>query len=166
MRKLYEEIKRVFDSETSFRVLLVLGIAIVLLVVFSAGVNVGFRKASFGRAWGDNYERNFGMHFGRPMMLERDNFPNAHGATGQILKINLPSIVVQDRDKTEKVVLIKEDTQIHERMESVSPQDLKVDDFVVVIGNPNAQGQIEAKLIRIMPMGIFPSPSFPGPARQ
>ena len=30
-------------------------------------------------------------------------------------------------------------------------KDLKIDDFVVVIGTPDEQGQIEAKFIRIMP---------------
>jgi hypothetical protein len=35
--------------------------------------------------------------------------------------------------------------------ETVKISDLKVDDFVVVIGEPNDSGQIEAKFIRLLP---------------
>lgn len=150
MKKIYEEIKKVFDSKISNKVLITIGSAIVIILVFSAGVSVGFHKASFGRAWGENYERNFGMRPNRPMFME-NNFPNAHGAIGKIIKIELPTIIVQDKNNTEKVVLTKDDTQIQRMKERMSKNDLKIDNFVVVIGSPNEQGQIEAKLIRIMP---------------
>ncbi len=146
-----EDIKKVFESKVSFRILLGIGIAIVALLIFSLGVVVGFHKASFGRAWEENYERNFGLMPNRPPL---DNFPNASGATGKIIKVTLPTIIVEDRNNTEKVVLIKDDTQIQEMRAVVTANDLKIDDFVIVIGTPNTQGQIEAKLIRIMPAPI------------
>ncbi|MFA5095494.1 MAG: hypothetical protein WC447_02460 [Candidatus Paceibacterota bacterium] len=161
MKKIYEDIKRVFESKVSTGVLVGIGIIIIAMLVFSAGIFVGFRKASFGRAWGENYERNFGMRPNRSMFGE-DNFPNAHGATGKIIKVELPAIIVQDKDNTEKVILIKDDTQIQKMKGEVATNDLKTDDFVVVIGNPNEQGQIEAKFIRIMPIGDMPV--FPPPA--
>jgi hypothetical protein len=151
MKKIYEDIKKVFESKVSFRILGGIGIVIVLLLIFSAGITVGFHKASFGHAWGENYERNFGMMPGRPMF---DNFPNAGGAIGKIIKIELPTIIVQDKDNTEKVILIKNDTQIQKMKNSITTKDLKIDDFIVVIGVPNGQGQIEAKFIRIMPLGL------------
>ena len=159
MQKVYEDIKKFFDSKVLFRVFGGIIIFIVLLVVFSAGVNVGFHKATFGRAWGDNYERNFGMMQGRSM-LGRDNFPNANGAVGKIIKITLPTMIVQDKDNTEKVILIKDDTKIQEMMTNVNANGLTINDFVVIIGSPNAQGQIEAKLIRIMPAGMPVPPPF------
>ena len=156
MKKIYEDIKNVFESKIAFRILCVLGVIIVSLLIFSAGVTVGFHKASFGRAWGDNYEHNFGMRPNHPM-FGQDNFPNANGAIGKIIKITLPTIIVQDKDNTEKVVLIKDDTKIQKMMSIIKPSDLATDDFVVIIGSPNTQGQIEAKLIRIMPAGM-PAP--------
>ena len=156
MKKIYEDIKNVFESKIAFRILCVLGVIIVSLLIFSAGVTVGFHKASFGRAWGDNYEHNFGMRPNHPM-FGQDNFPNANGAIGKIIKITLPTIIVQDKDNTEKVVLIKDDTKIQKIMSAVKSSDLAVDDFVIIIGSPNTQGQIEAKLIRIMPAGM-PAP--------
>jgi len=162
MEKIHENIKKVFEGKNSFRILCVIGFVIVALLIFSAGIKVGFYKASFGRAWGENYERNFGMMQNRPM-FGNDNFPNAHGAIGKIIKKELPTIIVQDKDNTEKVVLIKADTQIQKIKEKATQADLKIDDFIVVIGTPNEQGQIEAKFIRIMPAGMpgMPLPQAP-----
>ena len=166
MKKIYEDIKKVFESKIAFKILCAVGIVLVSLLIFSAGVTVGFYKASFGRAWGDNYERNFGMMPNRPI-FGQDNFPNANGAIGKIIKITLPTIIVQDRGNTEKVVLIKDDTKIQEMASIIQPSDLAIDDFVVIIGSPNAQGQIEAKLIRIMPAGmpVPPPPLAPAPTK-
>lgn len=160
MQKIKEKIEKMFESKVLFRVLCGVGIIIIILLVFRAGMAVGFRRASFGRAWGENYERNFGMMPNR-QMFGRDNFPNANGAIGKIIKIELPTIIVQDKNNIEKVVLIKNDTQIQKIRTGVLASDLKIDDFIVVIGTPNEQGQIEAKLIRIMPLGMpIPPPPF------
>lgn len=148
-----ESVKKILESKVVIKVLYGIGIVLVAMVIFYAGITVGFHKASFGHAWGENYERNFGMMQNRPM-FGQDNFPNANGAIGKIIKITLPTIIVQDRDNIEKVILIKSDTQIQKLRENITTNDLKVDDSIVVIGTPNGQGQIEAKFIRIMPLPI------------
>jgi hypothetical protein len=155
-----EDIKKVLESKVTVRVLCGMGIVIIAMLIFSAGINVGFHKASFGRAWGENYERNFGMMPNRPM-FGQNNFPNANGAIGKIIKITLPTVIVQDKGNTEKVILIKSDTQIQKIKENITANELKVDDFIVVIGSPNEQGQIEAKFIREMPSPeLMPGPKF------
>ena len=154
MKEINEKIKKIFESKVLIGVLYGVGIVIVFGLVFSAGIFVGFHKASFGRAWGDNYERNFGMMPSHPG-FGKDNFPNAYGAIGKIIKIELPTIIVQDQDKTEKVILIKDGTKIQKMRENITTNDLKIDDFIVVIGSPNDKGQIEAKFIRIMPSPDF-----------
>ena len=161
MKKIYEDIKKVFESKVSTKILIIIGIAIVAMLIFSAGIFVGFHKAGFGRDWGENYERNFGMRSGG-MMFGRDNFPNSHGAVGKILKIESPTIIVQDtKDNTEKIILIKDDTRIQKMMTNITANDLVVNDYIVVIGSPNSQGQIEAKLIRVMPSPeLMPGPKF------
>lgn len=155
MQNIKEKVAKVFESKMTLGVLYTVGIIIVGLLIFSAGVRVGFHKASFGRAWGENYERNFGMMGpGRPPFgFGRDSYPNAHGATGKIIKTELPNIIVQDKDNTEKVVLIKDDTVIQQMMQNIKASDLAVDQYIVVIGSPNDKGQIEAKFIRVMPFG-------------
>ena len=58
---------------------------------------------------------------------------------------------MQDKDSTEKVILAANDTQVQRMRENITANDLKINDFLVVIGSPNEQGQIEAKLIRLVP---------------
>jgi hypothetical protein len=156
---MYENIKKIFESKMLFKILCGIGIVVVALLIFYAGVTVGFHKATFGRAWGENYERNFGFGPDHPL-LGKDNFPNANGAIGKIIKIELPTIIVTDKDNTEKVILLDTNTQIQKMKENIATTDLNVNDFVVVIGSPNEQGQIEAKFIRVMPVGI-PVPPVP-----
>ena len=153
MEKIEENIRKVLESKTAVRILYVIGIFIIVMLIFSAGIIVGFHKASFGHAWEENYEHNFGMIPNRPMLGE-DNFPNAHGAIGKIIKIELPTIIVADKDNTEKVVLLKDDTKIEKMKMQIKSSDLAIDDFIVVIGSPSDKGQIEAKFIRVMPAGI------------
>lgn len=148
------EVKKVFKSKVLKAIICCLGFVIVASFIFKAGVFVGFQKASFGRNWGDNYSRNFGMmpRGPRSMMEDFDNLPNPHGAIGKIVKIDASSVVVvDDKDKTEKVILINSDTKIFKMRESIVKDNLVVGDFVIVIGDPNKDGQIEAKLIRLMP---------------
>ncbi|MFA6585967.1 MAG: hypothetical protein WCS86_02280 [Candidatus Paceibacterota bacterium] len=152
MKKIYEDIKKVFESKVSTGFIYLIGAIIIVILIFSAGVSVGFHKASFGRAWGENYEKNFGMRPSGPMSgFGKDNFPNANGAIGKIIKITLPTIIVRDKNNTEKVILLSDNTQIQEMMANIKSTDLSLDDYIIVIGSPNNQGQIEAKFIRVMP---------------
>ena len=151
MKKIHEKIVTFFESKVLVGILYGVGIIIVLAFVFSAGISVGFHKASFGKNWGDNYERNFGMRPVGMIGFGKDNFPNSHGAIGKIIKIELPTITVADKDQTEKVILVGNDTKIDQTRTQINAQHLKVDDFVIVIGSPNTQGQIEAKFIRVVP---------------
>ncbi|MFA6273999.1 MAG: hypothetical protein WC662_02455 [Candidatus Paceibacterota bacterium] len=163
MKKIHEELEKVLKSKVLVKVLYIVGVVIIIGLIFSAGTFVGFHKASFGCAWGDNYYKNFGMGMskigqGGPMKnfgMMNDYFPNAHGVIGKILKIELPNMIVLDKDNFEKIIVIKNDTLVHQMREVVTVNNLKVDDFVTIIGSPNSQGQIEAKLIRIMPAPNF-----------
>ena len=128
-----------------------IGIAVAVIIVFQAGIWVGYRKAAFSFRWGDNYYRSFGGPRGDfAPGLPHGDFPDANGAAGRIIKIDLPTFIVEGQDRAEKIILIKDDTFIKRFRDTVKPEDMRVDDFVVIIGAPNDQSQIEAKLIRLM----------------
>lgn len=158
------KIKNILKSKTFKTVIITLGVLAVASFIFQAGQMAGFRKASFGRDWGSNYVMNFGSpHMGPQMMGERfgdlDILPNAGGAIGRIIKIELPMIVVLDeKDNTEKVVLIDDKTQIRMVRENITKDNLKIDEHIVVMGAPNSSGQIEARLIRILPAPLDQAP--------
>jgi len=149
-----EEIKKVFKSKVFQVIIYILGFVVIASFIFKAGMYAGLEKASFGKNWGDNYTKNFGMQLRGPRMFmeDFDNFPNPHGAIGKIIKNNGDSIVVLDgKDRTEKIVIINNKTQIRQAKFDVKKEDLTPDSFVVVIGQPNKDGQIEARLIRVVP---------------
>ena len=130
-----------FQSKAFKIILIVIGCFIVLMLVFKLGMIVGSTKERFFHRWAENYSRNFG---GMGEM-------KAHGDFGQIIKIELPTIVIKGEKDVEKVILLKDDTIIERFREKISSQDLKVNDKIVIIGSANDVGQIEAKMIRIMP---------------
>lgn len=141
------------------KVLYGIGIIIIALLIFKAGTFVGYRKAAFSYGLGENYYRAFGGHRGgmmdgrnMPGFPNDKDFSNPYGPMGKIIKVEPPTLILEDRDNVEKVVLVKDDTVIRRLRDTIKLTDLKPGDFIVVIGSPNSQGQIEAKLIRIMPM--------------
>lgn len=155
-------IKNFFEDKKNKKVLCVIGTIIIALVIFQAGIFVGYHKAAYSYGWGENYYKTFGergwrgardhdfniMGFGHHMGM---GLSNSHGTVGKIISINLPNIIIEDQDRIEKTVLLTNDTVIRSLRDEVDPSRLSVGDFVVVIGTPNEQAEIEARLIRIMP---------------
>ena len=146
--------KEFFQSKKFTQALYGVGVAIAVLFVFQAGVFVGYKKASFSHRGGDNYFRAFGERKHKGIFykdaLQKD-FSVAHGSMGKIISLDLPSFVIENSDNTEKIALISEKTVVRRFRETISPAELNIDDFVVVIGSPDDQGRIEARLIRLMP---------------
>lgn len=150
--KIKKYIQSLSEPKKFSRVMYGLGAVVIAVVIFQAGMFVGFHKASFGRSWGENYSRNFGPRSGKLPGPMPENFPNSHGAIGKIIKVELPTLILEDKDGTEKIILITDDTKIRKMREEGTGADLTVDSYIVVIGSPNTSGQIEAKLIRMLPV--------------
>lgn len=125
---------------------------LILAFIFGLGVMVGLKRADFSFKWADAYHENFagprGGFFSDAMDRE---FINANGVFGKIIKIDDQTIYIEAGDGTERVVLTDETTTVRCHMENGNVSDLKVDDHVVIIGEPLDDGQIKAQLIRIMP---------------
>jgi hypothetical protein len=71
------------------------------------------------------------------------------------------TLVIRGGDGVEKIALIKEDTAIKRFRETVKISGLKVDDYMVAIGEPNDAGEIEAKFIRLLPSPAAKTPPKP-----
>lgn len=125
---------------------------LLLTFVFKVGEIVGARKADFSYRWSDNYHKNFGGPKQGFMQGFRDrDFIEANGVVGQIIKIASSTLAIKGRGDIEKIVLINQDTVIKKLRETINANSLNIDDMVIVVGVGNSQGQIEAKLIRVMP---------------
>lgn len=163
MNDIKNDIKKVFNSKFFKFATYSFGILFIFFLIFQAGMIAGYKKVSFGRDWGDNYTKNFGSPHQSFKMKNQNfgdfrNMPNAHGAIGQIIKVEIPIIIVADgKDQTEKIIIIDDKTEIRKMRDFVSKDELRLGEHIVVIGSPNSSGQIEAKLIRFIPA----PPDFP-----
>jgi hypothetical protein len=150
---------KIFQSKLFRGIILGLLALLVVLLILKIGMFIGIKKADFSHRWSDNYHQNFGGPRNGFMEGIRDqDFMEANGIFGQIIKINLSTdqkqlttIVVKGRDNVEKIIAVNDKTIIKRFMGDVKINDLKVDEYIVVIGDPNESGQIVAKLIRVMP---------------
>ena len=130
----------------------VIGVVIFGLAIFKLGMIAGFKKADFSHNLGENYRNIFTNQ--PPSIGEKINdssFMNANGATGKIIKINDPLLFVEEPNDGEKIISTDESTVIRMFRDQIPFSQLKTDQFVVVVGDPVNDGEISAKLIRVVP---------------
>lgn len=138
-----------------FKGVFVLIIALIIIAgAFGSGILVGYRKANFSYSWGENYHMNFGGPRGgfmrqAPMMFNNDDYIDASGVTGTIIKIDGDNLIIEGNNNTEKTVAVSSSTIIRLGRQDIKITDLKVGELTVTIGEPNSNGQINAKLIRV-----------------
>jgi hypothetical protein len=170
-------LKEFFQSKAFSILLYSMGVILLGFVIFTMGLLMGYHQASVSYRWGENYYRNFvgGPKEGDFQGLGRKEFINGHGLLGTILSITAVNdtdtngatgskiLVVKDKDNTEIIVLVTPATAIRKDRDTVSLQDLQVSMNIVALGSPNDQGQIEAKLIRIVPSSFLPPQPLPNP---
>jgi hypothetical protein len=133
---------------------IILGVSglIILVFVFGLGVFVGSERAEFSFKWAAAYHRNFGGPQGGFLGIIGEP-ANANGSFGQVIKIDATAntLTIKDSSNVEKNILINDKTTIIYQRKNLKLSDLKLNDNVVVIGDPDNNGQIQAELIRLMP---------------
>jgi len=145
----------------------------IIILIFGAGMFVGGMKAKFSYRWAENYHKNFagpsdGFLKDWRAFPPPGGFIEGHGTFGEVIKINDSDFVIKGQGDVEKLIIINQSTIIKRGMDTIKKEDLKIGDIVVVIGSPNGEGQIEAKLIRIFneegmkgpPTSLQPPPLF------
>jgi hypothetical protein len=142
-----------FVQTKTFRgILYGVGVAAVAFALFGVGNLVGYRRASFAYGWGESYHRNFGGPQGGFLQPPMGNeMPNPHGTFGRVVRVEPPMFIVAGDDGIEKSVAVTSGTSIRRLSDAIGIDDLVIGDYVVVVGQPNAQGQIEAGLVRVVP---------------
>lgn len=137
-----------------------LGIFIILFSVFLGGVTIGERKARHFDNWSRNYPSMFPRMYdplespnrlmpGMGLSPRRAPMPFPHGIFGTVISTSTGSLVVQGKDHIEQTILVTDKTIIRAGRDTASFSLIKQNAEVGVFGEPNAQGQIEAKLIRL-----------------
>ncbi|MBV9349641.1 MAG: hypothetical protein JO026_02720 [Patescibacteria group bacterium] len=153
-----KDLQTLVRSPLFTKVLVGIGGVLILFLVFQAGVAVGIHKAGANFRMGENYYRALGEN-GRDFFGQ--DFSEAHGAVGSILSVSLPNFILEEKNNTEKVVVIGNQTVIRDFRNATSAAALIPGKFVIVLGDPDDNGWIKANLVRILPP---PGPAGPGPA--
>lgn len=153
-----QHIKERIGSKQFKKAVTCIAIGTLAVLIFTLGMQVGFMKASFSFQHGDNYYHSFGPMMGPHQLgFVPNDVSEAHGVSGTIVNIELPKFVVADRDNTEKTVQVDTGTVIRALRSTLTSSDLKTGDFVIVIGEPDQNAEIDAKFIRVMPGATPPA---------
>lgn len=140
------------ESKKIRAVLWILGGLIVLFVVFGLGIAVGYDRAGFATGFDRNYYRIF---FGGPptgpIGMMAPPMPGAiHGVVGTVIDVGTSTISVTDEKNNEQSVLVSSGTVIRDGDSDSVIGDIAVGDQIAVIGEPDNNGQIDARFIRII----------------
>lgn len=139
------------SSKTISYLIPVLAVLIFLVGAFWIGMAIGERRARHFNGWCDGYRHAF-MPLGRGRMpLPSPHLPNAHGVFGRVVSVSNQNIVIQGNDDIEQGVLVTSSTAIRLGDRNATLNDIHTDDQVSVFGVPNSVGQIEARLVRLLP---------------
>jgi len=145
--------KNILETKTYGKIIVVLSIILIALIIFSAGIFVGYYKATFSHDLDDVYKQGFNSPESpfAPFMHGADDI-NSHGVVGQIVSINLPdSIMIKGAQSAEQIVTLSPETSVRIFHAMATTSDIKVGDQAIVIGTPNDKGEIQASFIRIIP---------------
>lgn len=142
----------VLESKKIRTVLWILAGCILLFVAFGLGITVGYDRAQFATGFDRNYYRIF--YGGQPqgaMGMVAPAMPAAiHGVVGKVIDLGSSTISVADQKNNEQSVAVSSGTVIRNGQNTIMIGDIAVGDMIVVIGEPNSQGQIDARFIRIL----------------
>lgn len=147
----------VYKTPTFLKGLIIGVIAIIVLLgVFQLGMIVGSRKANFA------YQRfgfyNASMPNNNPSDMPRmgmmdlplpGNF-DPHGAAGVVISNDGEKrMVVKGPDGSERIIIFSTTTDVQDGNQNIPPSEIPDNRRVVIFGNPDEQGQIQAKFIRV-----------------
>ncbi|MBI3632362.1 MAG: hypothetical protein HY225_02850 [Candidatus Vogelbacteria bacterium] len=148
-------LKELFKKIKTRVSLYILAGIIAALLIFRAGMSVGFHQASFSYHFGDRYYQSFGRMRGGNFRGLGEEFGDTYGTSGKIIKITLPKIIIESQDNSEKVVTVEDSTTtstiIRSQRDSIKSSDLRVGDNIIVLGSPDDNAEINARLIRVIP---------------
>jgi hypothetical protein len=146
-----KEFKNIVSSKKARLAVGIIGAVVLALLIFHAGVVFGSHRNSFGSPSGrSGMSRGFRPPF-LPSGFELPHgfIPNRHGAVGAITAITLPTLTMETREGMSKTIMVSTSTMIR-NMGGVDTKTLSVGDKIIVLGGPDNQGRIDAKLIRIL----------------
>lgn len=132
----------------SSRVILLVAICFVVMLalalIFHAGASWGERSAMERMRHGAGGPPPF---FG---FLPHSFMPEGHGAIGTISSTSLPTFTMRSRENDMVTVVVSSSTVVVGGS-AHTPADLAPNQTVVIIGSPNSDNMLQARVIRVLP---------------
>lgn len=126
-------------------------VLIVLLGVFQLGIFVGSHKAGFAfKRYGFYNNMPGGPPSHGQMGLPLPGTFDPNGAVGSVISNDGKRMVLKGLDGSEKIIVFSTSTEIQDGPNVIKPSDISENKRVVIFGNPDDKGQIEAKFIRLL----------------
>ncbi len=145
------DFKKISESSLFHKAVIVTGLALAAIILFRVGVTVGFHEARESYGMGEDYfYRAVGGH---PGISEEfvGAIPGAYGAAGTVMSVTVPTFVVSQPDQTEKIIRMATTTAIRFERTNTTTAAIAPGSFVVVVGTPGANDELDATLIRLLP---------------
>ncbi len=145
--------KDILNTKWMRRVLAALAGLVIFFFAFSLGISIGYEKGMFASRWGRDYAMNF---LGPPMGGMMPGLPggDAHGAAGTVLSVASTTFAIKDSENNEQSIAVASGTVIKKMNSTIVLGEIAVGDHVVVIGAPNASGQVQARFVRVFPASV------------
>ncbi len=146
-----KELENIVSSKKVRLAIGVIGALVLALLIFHAGVVFGSHRNSFG---GPSGRPSMGRGFRPPFLpgsfeLPHGFIPNTHGAVGAITAITPPTFTMETREGTSKTIFVSTSTMIRS-MRGADTTAFAIGNKIIVIGEPDSQGRIDATLIRVL----------------
>lgn len=133
-----ESVKSRHWLRTSF---IALGAVLAFAIIFATGFWLGRRSV---------------MPFEPLRQFARAAPRHGHGATGMIQEIAEQKIFIKTRDGKLQTIVVNAETRFDKNFQKISKSDLKVDDQVIVLGFPDSENQIVARLVGLIDPSLPP----------
>jgi hypothetical protein len=135
---------KILSSRVVLLVAICLGIMLAFALVFHAGASWGERSAIERMRRGPGGPPPF---FG---FLPHSFMPEGHGAIGIISSTSLPTFTMRSREDDMVTVVVSSSTVVVGSSAHTSA-DLAPNQTVVIIGSPNNENMLQARVIRVLP---------------
>lgn len=155
-------LNEIFVSKTLKKLLVTMACLVLALLIFQAGIYIGYRKAQLSYQWGENYHRVFGGPRGGFLQdLSGDDFVPGYGLVGTVIKLDGSTLIIKSTNDVERAVTLTDDTTIRRGTNNIGPRDIKTNTAVTIISAPNGDGTLQAKFVRVFDPSAEPLPSRP-----
>lgn len=146
-----KEFENIISSKKVRLIASIIGVLILALLIFHAGVVFGSHRNSFGGPSGrPSMDRGFRPPFlPGGFKLPHGFIQNAHGAVGAITAITLPTLTMETREGASKTIFVSTSTMIR-GVRGADTTVFAIGNEIIVLGEPDSQGRIDAKLIRVL----------------